>query len=512
MDSIVITGAGSLPLKKEPYHIRKVLRPGVKLYLGTECNDGRPITESIRYKEAVKKGIPIIRKAPTIVIEKDKKEPFVTKYAPKTVRDIIGHKESIQQLTNWLTSWPSQQKGVLITGPPGIGKTTTVHLIAQALGYSITEYNASDTRSVSMLRGLLGLGMKRLRKEVIVMDEVDGFTGQERGGVGELAELIRKSNVPFLCIANHLVPKLAPLQKACLVIKFSRPVKSTIANALLNVCKAEDISLTKVELETLCEKNGNDIRAILNQLEFGAGSSDKDANLKLDLFSATQKLLGNKRLSMTQAEDLVFVDYGMVPLMVQEGYLAASRNSLEDAVEAAEMISTGDLINRRLWQTQDWTLLPHVVHSTVAVARSVSGPCPFQIFPQVLGKNSKKMKHRRLMEDVARSRQISAKSARLDEAESIQKIILHPLRQLKGEKADLPKIKEAVGRMDAIGLSRDQIIESLGEVSTSVDLPTKVKTALTREYNKGHAKKRKIIDPEDDLEDLEEEMEELDLD
>jgi hypothetical protein len=38
---------------------------------------------------------------------------------------------------------------------------------------------------------------------------------------------------------------------------------------------------------------------------------------------------------------------------------------------------------------------------------------------------------------------------------------------------------------------------------------------LTREYNKGHAKKRKIVDPEDledDLEDLEEEMEELDLD
>lgn len=514
MESIIITGAGALPLKKGSHPIRKILRPGVKLYLGTECNDGRPITESARYKEAIKKGIPMIRKAPTIVIEKEKKEPFVTKYAPKAISDIIGHKESIQQLTNWLTSWPSQQKGVLITGPPGIGKTTTVHLVAESLGYAITEYNASDTRSVSMLRGLLGLGMKRLRKEVIIMDEVDGFTGQERGGVGELAELIRKSNVPFLCIANQMAPKLAPLQKACLVIKFSRPVKSTIANTLLKVCKAEDLSLTKVELETLCEKNGNDIRAILNQLEFGAGSSDKDANLKLDLFSATQKLLGNKRLSMTQAEDLVFVDYGMVPLMVQEGYLAASRNSLEDAVEAAEMISTGDLINRRLWQTQDWTLLPHVVHTTVAVARSVQGPCPFQIFPQLLGKNSKRAKHRRLLEDIARTRQISAKSARLDEMEAIQKILLKPLTTIKGDKSDLPIIKGAMGRFDTIGLSREQIVENMSEViSNSVELPTKVKTMLTREYNKGHAKKRKIIDPEDEeIDDLEEEMEELDLD
>jgi len=514
MDSIVVTGAGALPLKKGSQRIRKVLRPGVKLYLGTECNDGRPITESARYKEAVKKGIPIVRKAPVIAIEKEKKEPFVTKYAPKTVHDIIGHKESIQQLTTWLTSWPSQQKGVLITGPPGIGKTTTVHLIAESLGYAITEYNASDTRSVSMLRGLLGLGMKRLRKEVIVMDEVDGFTGQERGGVGELADLIRKSNVPFLCIANQMVPKLAPLQKACLVIKFSRPVKSTIANALLKVCKAEELSLTKADLETLCEKNGNDIRAILNQMEFGAGSSDKDANLKLDLFSATQKLLGNKRLSMTEAEDLVFVDYGMVPLMVQEGYLAASRNSLEDAAAAAETISSGDLMNKRLWQTQDWTLLPHVVHTTVAVARSVQGPCPFQIFPQVLGKNSKRAKHQRMVEDIARTRHISAKSARLNEMEYVQKILVQPLTTIKGEKSDLPVIKRAMERFDEMGLSREQVVENMSEViSNSVELPTKVKTMLTREYNKGHVKKRKMVEEDDEeFEDLEEEMEVLDLD
>ena len=510
MNSIVITGHQTRDLS-QTHRIRKVIRPGVRLHLGTECNDGRPITESARYKEAVAKGIPILRKPPVIAVEKEKKEPFVTKYAPKTTADIIGHKDSIQQLTTWLTAYPSGQKGVLVTGPPGIGKTTTVHLIAESLGYHVTEYNASDTRSVSMLRGLLGLGMKRLRKEVIVMDEVDGFTGQERGGVGELAELIRASNVPFLCIANHLVPKLAPLQKACLTIKFSRPVKSTIAASLLKVCKAEGLSLTKVELETLCEKNGNDIRAILNQMEFGAGSSDKDANLKLDLFSATQKLLGNKRLTMTEAEDLVFVDYGMVPLMVQEGYLAASRNSLEDAVIAAETISMGDLMNRRLWQTQDWTLLPHVVHTTVAVARSVSGPCPFQIFPQLLGKNSKRAKHRRFLEDVARSRQISAKSARLDEVEAIQTIGLQPLASLKGDKTDLPKIKTVIGRLDAIGLSKEQL-ENVSEISTSVELPSKVKSALTREYNKGHAKKRKIVDTDEEIDDLEEEMEDLDLD
>jgi len=218
---------------------------------------------------------------------------------------------------------------------------------------------------------------------------------------------------------------------------------------------------------------------------------------------------------MTEAEDLVFVDYGMVPLMVQEAYLAASRNSLEDAVMAAETISFGDLATKRLWQTQDWSLLPHVVHTTVAVARSVQGPCPFQIFPQLLGKNSKRAKHQRMVDDIARTRQLSAKSVRLNEMEYIQKILVAPLTTVKGEKSDLSAIKGVMSRLDAIGLSREQVIENMSEViSNSVELPTKVKTMLTREYNKSHAsaKKRKVLEEEEDMEELEEEMEELDID
>jgi hypothetical protein len=50
--------------------IHKVLRPGYKLYVGSECNDGRPITESWRYKQALKLGIPIVRKQPQVAEEK----------------------------------------------------------------------------------------------------------------------------------------------------------------------------------------------------------------------------------------------------------------------------------------------------------------------------------------------------------------------------------------------------------------------------------------------------------
>jgi replication factor C subunit 1 len=486
----------------------KVLRKGYVLHAGTHCNDGRPITESARYQEAIRLGIPIVLESSKEERKGGRDDLWVDRYAPKTLADVIGHKESITQLTQWLKAWPATNRGALISGPPGIGKSTMAHLIAKAAGYVVTEYNASDTRSISMLRGMFGLGMKRLQKEVVIMDEVDGFSAQDRGGVGELADLIRKSNCPIICIANQLPPKLAPLQKACLVVKCSRPVKSTIATSMLGLCKKEGLVKSKAELEELCEKNGNDIRSILNVLQSGVGS-EKDATLRLDLFSATQKLMSNKRVSLHEADDFVYVDYGMVPLMVQEAYLAASK-SLDEAVSASEQISFGDMMSTRQWKTQDWSLLPHVVHSTVATSRKVTGPCPFQIFPQLLGKNSKKMKHRRWMEDVARSRGRSASSMRLDEAESLRTILLRPLASLKGEKGDVPAIQQLIQRLDAVRLTRDQLLENVCEtVFGDIDVPTKVKTMFTREYNKGHSMVKKVAKV-DDEEVSEEEEEEID--
>jgi len=224
------------------------------------------------------------------------------------------------------------------------------------------------------------------------------------------------------------------------------------------------------------------------------------------LFSATQKLMSNKRCSLNEADDFVYVDYGMVPLMVQEAYLAASR-SLDEAVAASEQVSYGDLISTRQWKTQDWSLLPHVVHSTVATSRKVTGPCPFQIFPRLLGKNATRGKHRRWMEEVGRVRGRSASSIRLEEAEAIQTILLKPLSGLKGEKSDLSAIQGIIGRMDTIRLNRDQLLEISEIMFESNEIPAKVKSMFTREYNKGHS----VVKVKDKLEEEEEEEEEENL-
>jgi hypothetical protein len=496
MTDIVQTGV--CPPTKNRLH--KVLRPGYKLQLGTACHDGRPISESWRYQEAKRLGIPIVMKRPPVApVRYQKKSLLVDQYTPTSISDIIGHKDAIQQITTWLQTWAPKKPGLLLTGPPGIGKTSMIHCIAHSMDYKIAEYNASDSRSISTLKGLISLGMKRLQKEVIIMDEIDGLS--ERGGVGEIADLIRKSLTPIICIANECPPKLKPILSACTLIKCSRPVKSTIATALLSIAKKEEISITKAELEKLCEENGNDIRSILNRLEFYRGmdaDSNKDATLRLDLFSATQKLFGNKRATLDQAADFVYVDHFMVPLMVQEAYIAASKGSLDDIVAASEFISDGDLFQKRLMRTQDWSLLPHVVQTTVAAARIVSGPAPFQIFPQLLGKNSRRMKHMRMMEEMSRHQGCSSTSLRLDRAEWMNRILLTPLNTEK------PDIKGAIQRMKEMAVTRDELIESTGVLFSPVELSTKVKTALTREYNKTVVSvKKKVIDSESEEEEIE---------
>jgi replication factor C subunit 1 len=195
--------------------------------------------------------------------------------------------------------------------------------------------------------------------------------------------------------------------------------------------------------------------------------------------------------------------------MIQEAYLGASRSSLEDAVKAAEFISCGDIMDRRIHQRQDWSMLPHFVQNTAAAAKTVSGPAPFQIFPQWLGKNSKRLKHRRYIDDLSSKVFCSNDNFRLDYADALQTVLLTPL------KADKPDIKGTIQTMDSLRFSRDDVMDCLQEfVFDKVEIPTKTKTAFTREYNKAHPDKKatkamkKLSQNDMELDDEEEEEDE----
>lgn len=96
---------------------------------------------------------------------------WTDKYAPKRLEDLVGNPGLAKQLQTWLQNWsPSgDKKAALLSGPPGIGKTTMAHLVAKNEGFNPVEFNASDARSKKILQSVVsGLTANHSMSEYLV--------------------------------------------------------------------------------------------------------------------------------------------------------------------------------------------------------------------------------------------------------------------------------------------------------------------------------------------------------
>jgi len=366
---------------------------------------------------------------------------WTTKYVPKSIKEIIGNQSNVSKIAEWLEDWHDvhilgnkkeiesskntrfknenlNAKAILISGDPGIGKTSTVRLLAKILGFKLFELNASDQRNKKVIMSKVGyltdsttLESKKEekinQKNLILMDEIDGMSGNEdRGGVAALIQIIKNTKTPIICICNdRQSQKLKSLTNYCFDIKFSKPDKRQVTKRLIEICNQEGLKVEENAIENLCESVGNDIRQCLNFLQFWArkftelkffdmknhfGKYNKDTAVMINHFDGVNKLLTRaqfSKMNFREKLNMFFLDYDLVPLLVQENYLTCFKEKTQETLhkiyKSADHISFSDILDKRIRSQGDWNLLQDKgIHSSIAVGQYASNFLGFPKFPE----------------------------------------------------------------------------------------------------------------------------------
>lgn len=194
---------------------------------------------------------------------------------------------------NWSDVPRLNAKAAILSGPPGIGKSSACKIVCAHLGYEVLEMNASDCRNKTGIQ--LGIGTlsenrsldywktsrqnvslkdkgadtgDKTQKSVIIMDEVDGCGAGDRGGIAQLISVIKNSKVPIICICNdRMNQKLQSLIGHCYDLKFIRPTPQAVLSRMRMVVKNEGLDVDDQTLSRLLESSGGcDMRQIINVL------------------------------------------------------------------------------------------------------------------------------------------------------------------------------------------------------------------------------------------------------
>ncbi|XP_053332569.1 chromosome transmission fidelity protein 18 homolog [Clarias gariepinus] len=201
-------------------------------------------------------------------------------------------------------------KVALLSGPPGLGKTTLAHIIAKHAGYNVVEINASDDRSAELfqkridtatqMKSVLGANEK---PNCLIIDEIDGAPAaainvllatlnrkDSREGEESTANSLKKKKKkkeavllrPIICICNDLyTPALRPLRQQAFLLTFPPTQQSRLTQRLAEITRRQGMKADTGSLMALCEKTDNDIRACINTLQFLHGRGQRQLDMRV---------------------------------------------------------------------------------------------------------------------------------------------------------------------------------------------------------------------------------------
>jgi DNA polymerase III delta prime subunit len=179
------------------------------------------------------------------------------------INKILNREEISNKIKEILNSFEENKnnllfkRGIYIYGTPGSGKTSFIMNILRELNCDVVKYDAGDIRNKSVIdtitksnisdKNIMSLFHKKIKKIVIVMDEIDGMNNGDKGGINALIKLIRPKKTkkqkledttvnPIICIGNYYQDKkIKELIKVCHSIELKSPTSPQIMDLINKV-------------------------------------------------------------------------------------------------------------------------------------------------------------------------------------------------------------------------------------------------------------------------------------
>ena len=286
------------------------------------------------------------------------------KYKPSCFADIKGKDLEILRLRRFKAKFPAK-KAIVLHGPPGTGKTSLAHVLAKETKSELIEVNASDFRNRENINKIVRQASEQCsifaQGKIILVDEIDGITKNDYGGLPEILSIIDTSCFPIIITANDIWDKkFNELRKKSELVEMKELDYITILSLIKNISIKEKINISEDILKNIAIKSKGDVRAAINDLQSitietthnSIDERDKKENIFHTLKKVFQNLPTEETIGLFDKTDLSIDE---IALWLEENLPKEYKG--EELFKAFDALSKADVFKGRIYRQQHWRFL-----------------------------------------------------------------------------------------------------------------------------------------------------------